>query len=184
MCGEVKTLLAHPVWDSLSCVFCPKLLNTHMQRRAQQTCGPRLIVPYARRYAGVRGEGVLEMGTGAHLFGARANILADCRIICAKAARALSADCWSSTFMMEHIEVLLLLSRSTKIRPLNSDEGPLTMCQNVCLSTVSRRYRCCKLRLIANCTRCTHVQLSSFGLVLSSGNLRRRPKRVPHQSKR
>lgn len=80
VCGEVKTLLAHPVWDSLSCVFCPKLLNTHMQRRTQQTCGPRLIVPYARHYAEVRCEHVREIGTGARLFRARANILADCRI--------------------------------------------------------------------------------------------------------
>lgn len=81
VCGEVKTLLAHPVWDSLSCVFCPKPLNTHMQRRARQTCGPWLIMPYARHYAEVRCKPVQEMGTGAHLFRACANILADCRII-------------------------------------------------------------------------------------------------------
>lgn len=72
--------------------------------------------------------------------------------ICAKAARALTADCLSSTFMMEDVEVLLLLSRLTKISPLNCDEGPLTVCQNVYLSTVSCRYHCRKLCLIANCT--------------------------------
>lgn len=79
VCGEVQTFLAHPVWDSLSCIFCPKLLSTHMQRRAQQTCGPCLITPYAPRYAGVRRERTREIRTGAHLFPARANTLADCR---------------------------------------------------------------------------------------------------------
>lgn len=32
VCGEVQTLTAHPVWDSLSCVFCPKTLeHTHAE---------------------------------------------------------------------------------------------------------------------------------------------------------
>lgn len=69
VCGEVQTLLAHPVWDSLSCVFCPKLLNTHMQRHTQQTCARRLIMPYVRHDGEVRRERAQKTRTGAHLFG-------------------------------------------------------------------------------------------------------------------